>query len=60
MSWHRRKAEAARAQGSRRGSANLIPFGGTKRYEFYACHDLPHRLPLNERIDAFAHLYNNY
>jgi len=29
------------------------------RYEFYACHDLPHRLDrLNERIDAFAHLYN--
>ena len=34
---------------------------GSWRYEFYACHDLPHRLdPLNERIDAFAHLYNNY
>jgi transposase-like protein len=31
------------------------------RYEFYACHDLPHRLDrLNERIDAFAHLYNHY
>ena len=26
-----------------------------------ACHDLPHRLdPLNERIDAFAHLYNHH
>jgi hypothetical protein len=34
---------------------------GSWRYEFYACHDLPHRLDhLNERIDAFAHLYNNY
>lgn len=31
------------------------------RYEFYACHDLPHRLDrLNERIDAFAHLYNHH
>ncbi len=31
------------------------------RYEFYACHDLPHRLDrLNEHIDAFAHLYNHY
>jgi putative transposase len=31
------------------------------RYEFYACHDLPHRLePLNQRIDGFAHLYNNH
>ncbi len=31
------------------------------RYEFYACHDLPHQLDrLNEHIDAFAHLYNNY
>lgn len=34
---------------------------GSWRYEFYACHDLPHRLDrLNEHIDAFAHLYNNY
>jgi putative transposase len=34
---------------------------GSWRYEFYACHDLPHRLDrLNERIDAFAHLYNTY
>jgi putative transposase len=34
---------------------------GSWRYEFYACHDLPHRLDrLNERIDAFAHLYNHY
>jgi transposase InsO family protein len=34
---------------------------GSWRYEFYACHDLPHRLdPLNERIDAFAHLYNHH
>jgi transposase InsO family protein len=31
------------------------------RYEFYACHDLPHRLDrLNQHIDAFAHLYNHY
>jgi putative transposase len=31
---------------------------GSWRYEFYACHDLPHRLDrLNEHIDAFAHLY---
>lgn len=31
------------------------------RYEFYACHDLPHRLDrLNEHIDAFAHLYNHH
>ena len=31
------------------------------RYEFYACHDLPDRLDrLNERIDAFAHLYNHH
>jgi transposase InsO family protein len=31
------------------------------RYEFYACHDLPNRLArLNERIDAFAHLYNHF
>jgi transposase InsO family protein len=31
------------------------------RYEFYACHDLPHHLDrLNEHIDAFAHLYNHY
>ncbi len=31
------------------------------RYEFYACHELPSRLDrLNERIDAFAHLYNNH
>jgi hypothetical protein len=28
------------------------------RYEFYACHDLPHHL--NQHIDAFAHLYNYY
>lgn len=34
---------------------------GSWRYEFYACHDLPHRLDrLNEHIDAFAHLYNHY
>jgi transposase InsO family protein len=34
---------------------------GSWRYEFYACHDLPHRLdPLNQCIDAFAHLYNHY
>jgi transposase InsO family protein len=34
---------------------------GSWRYEFYACHDLPHRLErLNQHIDAFAHLYNNY
>jgi putative transposase len=34
---------------------------GSWRYEFYACHDLPHRLDrLNEHIDAFAHLYNYY
>jgi transposase InsO family protein len=34
---------------------------GSWRYEFYACHDLPQRLDrLNERIDAFAHLYNHY
>lgn len=34
---------------------------GSWRYEFYACHDLPHRLDrINEHIDAFAHLYNNY
>lgn len=34
---------------------------GSWRYEFYACHDLPHRLDrLNQHIDAFAHLYNNY
>jgi putative transposase len=34
---------------------------GSWRYEFYACHDLPHRLNrLNQHIDAFAHLYNNY
>jgi transposase InsO family protein len=34
---------------------------GSWRYEFYACHDLPHRLDrLNEYIDAFAHLYNHY
>jgi len=34
---------------------------GSWRYEFYACHDLPHRLdPLNERIDAFAYLYNHH
>ena len=33
---------------------------GSGRYEFYACHDLPHRLdPLNKHIDAFAYLYNN-
>jgi putative transposase len=32
---------------------------GSWRYEFYACHNLPHRLDrLNEHIDAFAHLYN--
>jgi len=31
------------------------------RYEFYACHDLPHHLDrLNQHIDAFAHLYNYY
>ena len=31
------------------------------RYEFYACHDLPHRLDqLNHHIDAFAHLYNHH
>lgn len=31
------------------------------RYEYYACHDLPHRLDrLNEHIDAFAHLYNHH
>lgn len=31
------------------------------RYEFYACHDLPHRLDaLNQHIDAFAHLYNHH
>jgi transposase InsO family protein len=34
---------------------------GSWRYEFYACHDLPHRLDrLNQHIDAFAHLYNHY
>ncbi len=34
---------------------------GSWRYEFYACHDLPHRLDrLNDHIDAFAHLYNHY
>ena len=34
---------------------------GSWRYEFYACHDLPHRLErLNEHIDAFAHLYNHH
>lgn len=34
---------------------------GSWRYEFYACHDLPHRLErLNQHIDAFAHLYNHY
>jgi putative transposase len=34
---------------------------GSWRYEFYACHDLPHRLaPLNQHIDAFAHLYNQH
>jgi putative transposase len=34
---------------------------GSWRYEFYACHDLPHRLDLlNEHIDAYAHLYNHY
>ena len=34
---------------------------GSWRYEFYACHDLPHRLDrLNQYIDAFAHLYNHY
>jgi putative transposase len=34
---------------------------GSWRYEFYACHDLPHHLDrLNEHIDAFAHLYNHY
>ncbi len=34
---------------------------GSWRYEFYACYDLPHRLaPLNQHIDAFAHLYNNH
>jgi putative transposase len=34
---------------------------GSWRYEFYACHDLPHRLDrLNEHIDAFAHLYNHH
>jgi putative transposase len=34
---------------------------GSWRYEFYACHDLPHRLVrLNQHIDAFAHLYNHY
>jgi putative transposase len=34
---------------------------GSWRYEFYACHDLPHRLDrLNHHIDAFAHLYNHY
>lgn len=34
---------------------------GSWRYEFYACHDLPHRLDrLNEHIDAFAHVYNHY
>jgi putative transposase len=34
---------------------------GSWRYEFHACHDLPHRLDrLNEHIDAFAHLYNHY
>lgn len=34
---------------------------GSWRYEFYACHDLPHRLDrLNEHIDSFAHLYNHY
>jgi transposase InsO family protein len=34
---------------------------GSWRYEFYACHDLPLRLDrLNQRIDAFAHLYNHH
>jgi transposase InsO family protein len=34
---------------------------GSWRYEFYACHDLPHHLDrLNQHIDAFAYLYNNY
>lgn len=34
---------------------------GSWRYEFYACHDLPHRLDrLNQHIDAFAHLYNHH
>lgn len=34
---------------------------GSWRYEFYACHNLPHRLDrLNEHIDAFAHLYNHH
>ena len=34
---------------------------GSWRYEFYACHDLPYRLTrLNEHVDAFAHLYNQY
>ncbi len=34
---------------------------GSWRYEFYACHDLPHQLDrLNARIDAFAHLYNHH
>lgn len=34
---------------------------GSWRYEFYACHDLPHQLDqLNRCIDRFSHLYNTY
>ena len=33
----------------------------TWRYEFYAAHDLPHRLDkLQEFVDAFAHRFNHY
>lgn len=34
---------------------------GSWRYEFYACHDLPHDLEqLNRHIDSFTHLYNTF
>jgi len=33
---------------------------GSWRYEFYACHDLPHRLDkLQPLVDAFAHRFNH-
>jgi len=34
---------------------------GSWRYEFYAVYELPRRIgPLNEMLDGFAHLYNQY